>query len=415
MAGKRKLHTGLLFLLLGALAFSACKAREEEGTDFSGSESTLTVFPTVTPGGEAEEEFTAGDLVEKTENAGQSTVEAARPTEEPTSTPEPTRIIPENIVDTLEEPYTYEEMTEDLELLALAYPEIVTVTTEGYSADDRVIPAVRFGNPAAEQVVFIQAAIHGREHLTTLLVMEQLETYARNYDTGVYDGKTYREIFSEVALVVVPMSNPDGVSISQLGTESIRSEELRALVERFYERDGAGVTREYFYKRYKANANGVDLNRNFAYGWEEFGGAGAPAADRYKGTAPGSEPETQVLMMLTEREPVAVALSFHATGSVLYWDFGQSGDIREECFSYVETVHDLTGYRIVYADSEKQDEAGYCEWAVGVKGIPEVTIEIGTVAAPLPISEFAGVWERNKNVPVAVAAQVLQGLGETPE
>ncbi|MBQ9767280.1 MAG: peptidase [Lachnospiraceae bacterium] len=407
MAGKKKLHTGLLFLLLGALAFSACNAGEEsKGPESGNSGTTLTVFPTVTPGGVIEGEFTTGDLVEETVDAGQQTV-----TPEPT----PTRIIPEDIVDTLEEPYTYEEMTEDLELLALAYPDIVTVTTEGYSADGRAIPAVRFGNPAAEQVVFVQAAIHGREHLTALLVMEQLETYAKNYDTGVYGGKTYREIFSEVALVVVPMSNPDGVSISQLGTESIRSEELRALVESFYERDGSGVTREYFYKRYKANANGVDLNRNFAYGWEEFGGASAPAADRYKGVAPGSEPETQVLMCLTEREPVAAALSYHATGSVLYWDFGQTGDIREECLSYVETVHELTGYRIVYADSEKQDEAGYCEWAVGIKGIPEVTIEIGTVSAPLPISEFAGVWERNKNVPVAVAAQVLQGLGETTE
>lgn len=415
MAGKKKIHIGILFLLLGALLFVACSTGEggkEQESEYS--QSTLTVFPTMTPGGVEEEEFSTGDLVSETENVGQPTgVVTPKPTA--TLIPTPTRIIPEDIVDTLGEPYTYEEMIEDLELLSLAYPDIVTVTTEGYSADNRAIPAVRFGNPAAEQVVLVQAAIHGREHLTTLLVMEQLETYAKEYDTGAYGGKTYRDIFSEVALVVVPMSNPDGVSISQLGTESIRSEELRALVESFYERDGAGVTREYFYKRYKANANGVDLNRNFAYGWEEFGGANAPAADRYKGVAPGSEPETQVLMALTEREPVAAALSYHATGSVLYWDFGQTGDIREECLSYVETVHDLTGYRIVYADSEKQDEAGYCEWAVGIKGIPEVTIEIGTVAAPLPIREFEDVWKRNKEVVVAVAEQVLRGMGEITE
>lgn len=414
MRRKGKLHRGLLCLVCAVMFAPACGGGvEDELPKSNGSLSTLTVFPTVTPGGTEKHEFSTGDLVVEDVSGGRPTAEATEPTEEPTATPipTPTRIIPEDIVDTSKEPYTYEEMTEDLELLSLAYPDIVTVTTEGYSADNRTIFAVHFGNPEAEQVVFIQAAIHGREHLTALLVMEQLETYAKEYDTGVYDGKTYREIFSEVALVVVPMSNPDGVSVSQLGTESIRSEELRARVERFYERDGAGVTREYFYKRYKANANGVDLNRNFAYGWEEFGGASAPAADRYKGTAPGSEPETQVLMTLTEREPVAVALSYHATGSVLYWDFGQTGDIRETCLSYVETVHELTGYRIVYAASEKQDEAGYCEWAVGILGIPEVTIEIGTVAAPLPISEFAGVWRRNKEVPVAVAAQVLRGMG----
>ncbi len=330
----------------------------------------------------------------------------------PTVVPSPARIIPEDIVNTWKEPYTYENMAEDLELLAMAYPDIVEVTTEGYSADGRAIFAVRFGNPLAKQVVFVQAAIHGREYLTTLLVMEQLEVYAKEYDTGSYGGKTYREIFSEVALVVVPMTNPDGVSVSQSGPESIRSEELRTLVESFYERDGAGVTKEYFYKRYKANANGVDLNRNFAYGWEEYGGPPVPSADRYKGTAPGSEPEAQVLMLLTEREPVAAAVSYHATGSLLYWDFGQKDEIRERCRSLVETVHAVTGYRIVYAESDKQDEAGYCEWAVGVKGIPEVTIEIGTVAAPLPNSEFEGVWKKNKEVLAAVAEQVMRETGE---
>ncbi len=341
---------------------------------------------------------------------GDSTVLVPKDSEkkEPAVSPTPAVIVPEDIVDTSKEPYTYQEMCEDLELLAYAYPDIVSLMWPGTSADGRAIPAVLFGNPAAEQTVFIQAAIHGREHLTTLLVMEQLETYAKAYEFGSYDGVTYRDIFSEVALFVVPMSNPDGVSVSQLGTGAIRSEELRTQVEGFYERDGAGVTREYFYRRYKANANGVDLNRNFAYGWEEYGGPDRPAADRYKGVAPGSEPETTLLMELTKSRNTAAALSYHATGSVLYWDFGQSGALRERCLSFVETVHELTGYRIVYASSDKQDEAGYCEWAVGIEEIPEVTIEIGTVAAPLPISEFAGVWEKNKEVPVAVACQVMR-------
>lgn len=331
------------------------------------------------------------------------------------SAPTPTVIIPEKIVDTSKEPYIYTELCEDVELLAYAYPDIISVSWEGKSADGRDIPAVLFGNPEAEQTVFIQAAIHGREHLTSLLVMEQLETYAKNYETESYKGVSYRDIFSEVALLVVPMANPDGVSVSQIGTEAIRSEELRALVESFYERDGAGTDRTYFYRRYKANANGVDLNRNFAYGWEEYGGTKVPAADRYKGTEPGSEPETKLLMELTKSRNTAVALSYHATGSVLYWDFGQTGELREQCLSFVETVHELTGYRIVYASSDKQDEAGYCEWAVGIEGIPEVTIEIGTVAAPLPISEFAGVRERNKEVPVAVAYRVMRDGDEPSE
>ena len=398
MQRKRRFFAALA-VIWAVLVFSACGTGSQGTSEKESFEAgvTHTPVPTVTPAG-TDEVGDDGELIEKHPDAGK---------EEQASTPTPTVIIPEKIVDTSKEPYLYTELCEDVKLLSYAYPHIISVSWEGKSADGRDIPAILFGNPEAEQTVFIQAAIHGREHLTSLLVMEQLENYAKNYETGSYNGVAYRDIFSKVALFVVPMANPDGVSVSQIGPGAIRSEELRALVESFYERDGAGTDRTYFYRRYKANANGVDLNRNFSYGWEEYGGTKVPAADKYKGETPGSEPETQLLMELTKSRNTAVAFSYHATGSVLYWDFGQMGELREQCLSFVETVHDLTGYRIVYASSDKQDEAGYCEWAVGIEGIPEVTIEIGTVAAPLPISEFAGVWEKNKEVPVAVAYQVM--------
>lgn len=312
-----------------------------------------------------------------------------------------------DVVDTTKVPYTYTEMCEDLLLLEQLYPEIISVDWAGYSVDHRPIPAVKFGNPDAEQTVFVQASIHARESLTTLLVMKQLEQYAREYDTGSCGGRSYREIFSGVSLFVVPMTNPDGVSVSQLGPESIRNAELRALVESFYERDGKGLDRSYFFSRYKANANGVDLNRNFAYGWDEYIGVPGPAADHYKGEAPASEPETKLLIELTKSSEAVAAVSYHATGSVLYWDFGQTGEIRERCLSLVNLVQNLTGYRISYAATDRQDEAGYCEWAVGIHGIPEVTIEVGTVAAPLPISEFRGVWEHNREVLAAIAYKYL--------
>ena len=409
--GRKCWYFAALTAVVAVLMFSACGTGSQEIPEQELAGEAGELFGEKAPVGSEAVTLTGKPEKEPgAENGGRNELQptaSLEPTIAPT--PTPAVIIPEKIVDTSKEPYIYTELCEDVKLLAHAYPEIVSVSWEGKSADGREIPAILFGNPDAEQTVFIQAAIHGREHLTALLVMEQLETYAKNYETGSYDGVTYKDIFSEVALLVVPMANPDGVSVSQIGPGAIRSEELRGLVESFYERDGAGADREYFYRRYKANARGVDLNRNFAYGWEEYGGAKVPAADRYKGTAPGSEPETKHLMELTKSRNTAVALSYHATGSVLYWDFGQTGALREQCLSFVETVHDLTGYRIVYASSDKQDEAGYCEWAVGIEGIPEVTIEIGTVAAPLPISEFVGVWERNKEVPVAVARQVMQG------
>ena len=410
--GRKCWYIAALTVMWAVLIFSACGKgsreipKQEIAGGLSGNRESAGGKDSIS------EDESGNDTCDKNELQPTASLE---PTVAPIPTPAPTPavIIPEKIVDTSKEPYIYAELCEDVKLLSYAYPDIISVSWEGKSADGREIPAILFGNPEAEQTVFIQAAIHGREHLTSLLVMEQLETYAKAYETGSYKGTAYKDIFSEVALLVVPMANPDGVSVSQIGPGAVRSQELRTLVESFYERDGAGIDREYFYRRYKANARGVDLNRNFAYGWEEYGGTKVPAADRYKGEMPGSEPETTLLMELTKSRNTAAALSYHATGSVLYWDFGQTGEFRKRCLSFVETVHDLTGYRIVYASSDKQDEAGYCEWAAGIEGIPEVTIEIGTVAAPLPISEFAGIWERNKEVPVAVAYQVMQGDAAT--
>lgn len=288
------------------------------------------------------------------------------------------------IVDTAKAKYTYEEMIADIKELTERFPKHVRAEVMGQTVEGRELYVVTLGNPQAKQYVVMHASIHAREYMTTLLVMKQLEYYATYYDTkAYYDAKTkqsisFAELFDNVAFVIVPMVNPDGVTISQLGADA-------------------------FYTRWKANANGVDLNRNFSYGWEEFVGSPVPASERYKGTAPGSEAETKVLMELT-KESQAAGISYHATGSILYWDFGQSGQLRERCLELTNLVHNVTGYTIQYASHNNQDEAGYCEWLVGVKGIPEVTIEIGTQAAPLSIAEFASIWVKNKDVPAAVAA-----------
>ena len=313
------------------------------------------------------------------------------------------------VVDTAKALYTYEEMAADIKELAARFPDHVRAEVAGQTEDGRDLYVVTLGNPNAEQYVVMHASIHAREYMTTLLVMKQLEYYATYYHTNsYYDAKSnkdilFAELFDNVAFVIMPMVNPDGVTISQLGADALQTEHCKEAVQSFYEKEGAGRTAEAFYARFKANAVGVDLNRNFSYGWEEFVGSSIPASERYKGEAPGSEAETKVLMALTG-EKQAAGISYHATGSILYWDFGQSGTLRERCLELTNLVHNLTGYTIQYASNNKQDEAGYCEWLVGVMGIPEVTIEIGTQAAPLKIAEFASIWAKNKDVPAAVAA-----------
>ena len=55
-------------------------------------------------------------------------------------------------------------------------------------------------------------------------------------------------------------------------------------------------------------------------------------------------------------------------------------------------ISDMTGqYLAGYSN-----EAGFSNWCVRVKNIPSVTVETGTVPAPLPLSQFAELWEEHR-------------------
>ena len=56
--------------------------------------------------------------------------------------------------------------------------------------------------------------------------MEQLELFLINYNNNaIYNGKTYKELLNNICIHIVPMVNPDGVSISQLGEKGIKTKE----------------------------------------------------------------------------------------------------------------------------------------------------------------------------------------------
>lgn len=308
-----------------------------------------------------------------------------------------------DVVDVSKAEYTYEEMEEDLFLLQQYYPDLLRVNSAGKTLDGREIYYAEFGEANASRRIMINAGIHGREYMTPLIVMDQLEYYLANYDALEKDGKSFGKRMKGIAFCIVPMINPDGITISQKGLEGLRSEVLREQVLTAYENDKkyGGYDQHYsdlsdYLVKWKANARGVDLNRNFGIdGWLELRtGVTYPSSQKYKGEAPNSEPETQALMALTQSlEGLLCSISVHSQGEILYWDCGQTGEVRNQTVALVETIRGVNGYRP--QDRFVQADASYNDWCVLNLGVPSVNIETGTGSCPLPIEQFEIIRGQN--------------------
>lgn len=126
-----------------------------------------------------------------------------------------------------------------------------------------------------EKTVIIQAGIHGGERLGIYTLYRFL--YHLVNDWNKYSQLSY--VRNKVRLIIIPCANPWGQC------------ELK-----------------------RQNFNGVDLNRNFDYLWDEFTSSDP---EYYKGTSPFSEVETQYIKSIMEEYHDATTfLSFHNYGSV---------------------------------------------------------------------------------------------------
>lgn len=302
--------------------------------------------------------------------------------------------------------YLYEDMEWDIQILRKYYGQWLTADSLGETIDGRQLYHLLIGDPAAEEKIFINGGIHGREYMTSQLVMKQLTAFLEHMEAGdCYpdegetpgEVKSYEELLEGKVIHVIPMVNPDGVTISQKGLDGLQKQESREKIMAIAQMDGETAEGNYL-KRWKANAAGVDLNRNFDARWEQYADpAGHPSSDHYKGKFPGSEAESEALIELTKREGFARTISYHTQGSVIYWYFGQEGNLYQETLEFGERISKITGYPLD-ADYQALDPAGYKDWAIASEEIPSLTIEIGRETSPVPREQFEKIWEENRYV-----------------
>lgn len=296
--------------------------------------------------------------------------------------------------------YSYTQMKTDIEALAVAYPHSCVTETIGHSEEFRAIPVLRIGKTDAEYHILIQGAMHGREHMTAWLVMAMADFWLAN-------GITQRT--PDVCYHLIPMVNPDGVTVSQSGVLGINQQPIyfREVLE-----NNITETAKDYASRWKANALGVDLNRNFPANWENIIAISAPTSQGYAGQAPFCAAESSVLKNYTLRFPFDATLSYHAFGSIIYYAYGTRQPVNDLSYELAQAVQNITGYRPYVNDlaamATTVEGGGYKDWVMDELGIPSLTIEIGCEPTPLKENELPSTFFRNLPVLPAVAQWLAQ-------
>lgn len=229
----------------------------------------------------------------------------------------------------------------------------------GKSEEGRALFAFCLGS--GRPVGISQYAIHGREFVTALLGLEHLKR-------GIGRGTVW----------ILPLTNPDGALLSEVGLESAAPWRREFLSE---------INGGSDFSLWKANADGVDLNVNFDARW----GTGKanvfrPASESYVGRAPFCARESAALAAFTRKISPDFTLSWHTKGEEIYWRFHQP---------LLRTVRDLirarrlakyTGYPL---RSSGRSAGGYKDWCIEHLRCTAFTVEVGRDDLKHPIGEEA--------------------------
>ncbi len=274
---------------------------------------------------------------------------------------------------------TYQELVNRILQLQDEGLEIFNV---GKSTLGKNILATHVGKYDGVQII-IQAGIHSREWITSLLLVEQARYLFLN------------QLVDNGGIYFVFITNPDGVEIALdgLGTD------LCDITKNYLITANNGSTD---FGLFKANINLVDLNTNFDARWGEgIQNVRCPAVENFIGFYPESEREVKNLIDLTLKNKLLLTLSYHSKGNVIYYGFeGMSEKDLERDRKIGETLSDITSYPLIFTENST---GGYKDWCINSLKIPAYTIEIGEDSIPHPIEEqyLPEIFMRNKDIPLA--------------
>lgn len=199
---------------------------------------------------------------------------------------------------------TSKDVLDAVGYLAEFYPDLISTEKIGTSVKGKDIMLLKLGKGSKKACVV--AGLHAKEDIAVVFTMRCIEEYAEAYcsATGKYGSYNLRKMLNEYTLYIVPLMNPDGLDIVNAGEMPLYTDKLSDSVR----------------EKYKSNANGVNLNRNFPFRWDQIiSSPTEPDEADYRGDSEGSEPETQAIVKLVENNDFEWLFSMHCKGNFIYW------------------------------------------------------------------------------------------------
>ena len=198
-------------------------------------------------------------------------------------------------------------LKDELQQLAADAPDITKLVTIGQTVQGEDIVALKVSRHAGRlrdgrrPATLYLGAQHAREWITP----EMVRRLAHHVVDGYRTDPMITDLVDTTELWFVPVANPDGYDFTFTPGNRLWRKNLR-------DNDGDG--------RITAN-DGVDLNRNFPtkWGYDDEGSSPEGGSEKYRGSGPASEPETQALDQLMARVGFEFSVNYHsASEEVLY-------------------------------------------------------------------------------------------------
>ncbi len=194
--------------------------------------------------------------------------------------------------------FTLQEVLNQLDSMRLFYPGLISLKAgagNNTTIEGRTTYFVRISNnpdqTTTKPKVFYNSLIHAREPMGMQQLVFFMWYLLENYSTS--DEVKY--LVDNLQLYFIPVVNPDGYEFNHASFPS-----------------GGGMWRKN--RRDNGGGNiGVDLNRNFGYKWgyDNTGSSPDPASETYRGTAPFSEPETQIIRDFSTANVWTLSQNYH--------------------------------------------------------------------------------------------------------